>query len=100
MITNDLDGYFGEVLQQIKKRTYVKIRFSGFFILIFRQNSVLTDRIKAEICRFCPAAFLQDEHGVAVTEESVSLLDRLLIGFHDEIVPAEGTYHDEQTRFR
>ena len=39
--------------------------------------------------------YLDDQHGIAITEETIFILDRFFIRFHDQVVTGEGTSHNQ-----
>ena len=43
---------------------------------------------------------LKDQHGIAVTVETILVLDRFFISLHRQIVSGKGAGHDQQAGFR
>lgn len=47
----------------------------------------------ADVLTFCRR--LDDQHGITIAEETVFLLDRFLVGFHDQVAACESAHQNQ-----
>lgn len=52
-----------------------------------------------EYC-FFPMPGSNDKQGIAVAKEPVLIFDRLLVGFHGQLIASKSAGHDQQACFR
>ena len=89
--------YINELAKNAQSRGKIKKEGKKIFL---RKPGGKVVRI-ANYSTSLPPIFTSDnQHGIAVTEETVFLFNRFLIGFFDKLKRTKGRYHHDQGRGR